>query len=183
VGGGRGGAAVYALRTDTSPATPLRFATFVPAWEAASGPTAVTVEGIAVLGYFGKKDFKNHLHAVAPSRYTPTLQGGAPVDLGGTPEIYAGGDLFTVAGFGSGVALHRGSYDAQTFAPITQDVSHITLALSGPGLGTVSPGPRVPVLVAQDRCTEVVLLSPMGGDLLVGVADQHGRRLVRLRKP
>ncbi|XXF77299.1 hypothetical protein P2318_30240 [Myxococcaceae bacterium GXIMD 01537] len=176
--------AVYALRTSAQPPSPLKLASFASAWKASSGYTAVTADGIAVLGYFSGQDFLNHLLAVSPAGYGATLGGsGASVDLSGALDFYSGGDLFGVAGFGGGVALHRGSYDSTTWAQVTSDVSRVSLSTSGSGGSSVTAGALATVLVAQDRCTEVVLLAPMGHDLLVGISDKNGRRLVRLHKP
>jgi hypothetical protein len=177
------GPGVYALRTDDSPFRASRLASF-PVTPAFSGPTAVSTHGVAVLGY-SDGNFVNHLRALAPSVYTPALGGGSSLSLADAPSLYSGGDLFSAAGFGTGLALHRGSYDPRTFAALTRDVSRIELTLGGQNLETVTAGELTPVLThgtVNDTCTRVVLLAPIGADLLVGVSDKNGHRLVRLQK-
>lgn len=177
-------AAIYALQAGASSVKGSTLATFDPKWRPSSGPTAVTADGVAVLGYFSGEDFFNHLRAVAPAQYGPVLtDGSAPVDLAMAPEIYAQGDLFEIAGFGDGVALHRGTYDPNTFVPITSNVARIPLAVSALDPQVVAVGTLENVLVAKDTCTNVMYLAPLGRDLLVGIVDKNGRRLVRVHQP
>jgi hypothetical protein len=171
------GTAVHALKVDNQTQTVSTLATF-PSTTAASGYTAVSTNGIAVLGYSVYP--QNVLRAVPPAAYTAALSSGNPLPLGDWPEVYSGEDLFAAAGFSSGVALHRGSYDAQTFAPLTQDVMRVELTVDGSNPRTVITGGLTPVLTASNTCTQVDLLAPLGEDLLVGVTDRNGHRLVRL---
>jgi hypothetical protein len=46
----------------------------------------------------------------------------------------------------------------------------------------VAIGVRVPVLVSADQCTSVNVLTSLGSDLLVGLSDKNGRRLVRIQQ-
>ncbi len=137
----------------------------------------MAANGVAVLGY-ADSSFANHLRAVAPATYTPALTGGTTLALTDTnaPEIYSGSDLKSVAGFGEGVALHRGPFTS------TKDVSRIALTLGGITPGSVTPGDLEAVLTTSNSCTNVVSLTSMGSDLLVGVKDKNGRRLVLLKK-
>jgi hypothetical protein len=173
--------AIYALQAG---AKGTKLATFDPRLQAFSGPTAVTADGIAVLGYFPAEGFSNHLRAVAPAQYRPVLtEGRTPVDLSTAPEVYARADLFEVAGFGDSVALHRGTYDPKTRLAITQNVARIPLEVSALDPQVVTVGTLQNVLVAQDVCTQVMYMAPLGRDLLVGIFDSKGRRLVRVHKP
>ncbi|QRK09796.1 hypothetical protein JQX13_06660 [Archangium violaceum] len=186
-GSSEGGSGVYALKTGTPPFQGSKLATF-PVDAPASGYTAATSQEIAVLGYSvpnpsGPFDpYINHLLAVAPATYTPALSGGTTLALTAenAPEIYAGSDLFAVAGFGQGVALHRGHYDA-SFNALTNDVSRIELT-TGIEPKAVVVGELAPVLTTQNTCTNVVLMAPLGTNLLVGVKDKNGSRLVLVQK-
>jgi hypothetical protein len=174
-GSNESGNAVYALRTSTTPFQGSKLASFPPAG-LYSGFTAVASNGVAVLG-FSDNTFANHIRAVAPATYTPALSSGTPFTLTDTnaPEVYAGADLQSVAGFGEGVALRRGSFTA------TSDISRFELTLGGITPTSVTVGERKAVLTVGNACTDVVLMAPMGPDLLVGVKDKNGRRLVRLQ--
>jgi len=173
------GPAVYALRAQNQTYAMSTLATF-PSTTAASGYTAVSTNNVAVFGYSVYP--KNTLHAVPPAEYTAALSSGKPFALAGWPEVYSGEDLFGAAGFGSGVVLHRGSYDPETFAPLTKDVVRRELTVGGSSSQTVAVGALTPVLTAVNTCTQVNTLAPMGEDLLVGVSDENGHRLVRLQK-
>jgi hypothetical protein len=173
-----GGNATYALKTGSTPFQGSKLATF-PVSNVSSGLTAVSSNNVAVLGYSDPaKNYVNSLRAVAPAVYTPALTGGTTLALSDTnaPEIYSGTDLAEVTAFGEGVALHR------TVFPNTRDVSRIELTLDGIDPNSVIAGPLTPVLTTSNTCTNVVLITPMGADLLVGVKDKNGRRLVHLRK-
>ncbi|HEX8824218.1 MAG TPA: hypothetical protein VF794_30135 [Archangium sp.] len=173
-GSNESGNAVYALKTETSPFQGSRFATF-PESGLYSGYTAVATNGVAVLGY-SDSAFTNHLRAMAPALYTPALSGGTTLALSDSnaPEIYSG-DLAEITAFGEGVALHRTNF------PNTRDVSRIALTVGGTDAKVVTAGTLESVLTTSNTCTNVVTMSPLGADLLVGVKDKNGRRLVRLQ--
>ncbi|EPX61443.1 hypothetical protein D187_001226 [Cystobacter fuscus DSM 2262] len=172
------GSAVYALKTQSTPFSVSRLATF-PVAQSASGFNALTTNKIVVLGYYGGN---NVLHAVSPETYAPALAAGTSLDLAdtNTPRIYAGSDLFYAAGFGAGVALHRGSY-SESYEQLTHDVSRIALSPAGSDGKGVTAGDLKAVLTqSNNTCTSVVAMAPLAEDLLVGVEDKNGRRLVRL---
>lgn len=176
--------AVYALQAGVTPVKPLKLATFDPKWNPFSGPTAMTSDGIAVFGYYVAESFANHLRAVAPAKYGAVLtDGAAAVDTSNAPMVYNRSDLFDIAGFGDGVALHRGAYDSVTFNAFTKSVARVPLAVSAGDAQAVTVGTLQDVLVAEDTCTNVMYLAPLGRDLLVGITDKNGRRLVRVHKP
>jgi hypothetical protein len=172
------GPAVYALKVQNQDLTVSTLATF-PNAMAASGYTAVSTNGAAVLGYSVYP--KNTLHAVPPGEYTAALSRGTPFALADWPEVYSGEDVFGVAGFGSGVVVHRGSYDAN-FNALTQDVVRRELTVGGSDSQVIIVGALTPVLTTDNPCTQVDILAPMGEDLLVGVKDENGHRLVRIQK-
>jgi hypothetical protein len=186
-GASQGGLAVYALNLASKPFQGSKLATF-PTTNAlaASGYSAVTSDKVAVFGYSlpdsSSSDpwapYINHLHALAPALYTPAVSSRSTLALSTTnaPEIYSGNDLQSVAGFGSGVALHRGTFTA------TRDVARIELTPGGINPESVTAGDLTPVLTTSNTCTNVVSMAPMGPDLLVGVKDKNGRRLVRLQQ-
>jgi hypothetical protein len=169
------GNGIYALKTSATPFQGSKLANFPPEG-AYSGFTAMASNGVAVLG-FSDSAFTNHLRAVAPATYSPAFSSGTPFTLTDTnaQEVYSGADLKEVTGFGAGVALHRGSFTA------TSDVSRFALTLADSTSTSVTVGERKAVLTTSNTCTNVVLMTPMGPDLLVGVKDKNGSRLVRLQ--
>lgn len=182
------GNAIYALKTDAMPYTAFKLATF-PAEAPNSGNVALASNDVAVFGYSLPdpagpfNPYINHLLAVAPATYSPALSAGTTLalDTSNAPEIYVGSDIFATAGFGDGVAIHRGYFDA-SYASHTQDVSRVSLTVGGVDPKVVTPGELEPVLTTQNTCTNVVTLTSLGEDLLVGVSDKNGTRLVRLQK-
>jgi hypothetical protein len=170
-------AAVHALVPGSSPLQSSRLATF-PSSTAYSGATAVTTAGVAVFGY-SDASFTNHLLAVAPTVYQSSLNDGSTFALDSATPVYSGSDLFGAATFGTGIALHRGSYDSN-YTAVTKDV--IRMELTASSSGAVFVGDSTRVLRREDTCTRLVLLTPLGSDLLVGVSDRNGRRLVRLQR-
>jgi hypothetical protein len=89
-----------------------------------------------------------------------------------------GSNFSGVTAFGDGVALNRGDFNS-SFQFIATDVSRYALTI---GINDVAISSGVPVLVYADQCTSVNLLSSLGPDLLVGLKDKNGRRLVRIQQ-
>ncbi|NOK35689.1 hypothetical protein HMI49_21045 [Corallococcus exercitus] len=174
------GKGVYALVTSAKPYAAVKVVSF-PAQVGASGFSAIAANGIAVFGYALPESYVNVAHAVANAKLGEALASRTPVVLTDEPKVDVGTDFNAAAGFGNGVAVARGAYGASFNFEVT-DVSRFSLT---PGLGggqPVSVGTREPVLNAADACTAVDLLSSLGSDLLVGVTDVNGRRLVRIRQ-
>ncbi|WNG30576.1 hypothetical protein F0U62_46095 [Cystobacter fuscus] len=179
------GIGVYAVKTQSAPFQTSKLATF-PSAGTFSGFSALATNEIVALGYAYStpepdNDYAttNALRAVSPDTYTPALTAGTTLDLAGTntPEIYSGLDLRDAAGFGAGVALKR-SPNAGDYTN-TRDVARIALTPTQDGLG-VTAGPLQEVLTQTKTCTKVVIMAPLAEDLLVGLEDKNGRRLVRL---
>ncbi|MCP3100576.1 hypothetical protein LZ198_17030 [Myxococcus sp. K15C18031901] len=173
-----GGLAIYGLLTSATPFSAVRVATFPTGGAAASGFTAVADNGAAALGFFHNPDFVNVIYGVAPSVVSAALTTGTPFALGDQSPIAVESDFNAAGAFGGGVAVNRGAYDAD-FNFVSTDVSRF--ALSPTMSGTVTVGPRTPVLGYVDQCTSVVSMQSLGSDLLVGLSDKNGRRLVRLQ--
>jgi hypothetical protein len=179
------GIGVYALKTQSAPFQASKLATF-PSAGTFSGFSALATNKIVALGYAYStpvpgNDYAstNALRAVSPDTYASALTEGTTLDLAGanTPEIYSGLDLRDAAGFGAGVALKRSpSSDDYTN---TRDVARIALTPTQDGSG-VTVGQLQEVLTQGNTCTKVVTMAPLAEDLLVGVQDKNGRRLVRL---
>ena len=134
------------------------------------GFTAVTSNGVAVLGYSDTTDWSNHLLAVAPGVYTPAFTAGTTLALSDTPApaIYSTTDdptlgLSDVAGFGQGVALHRSVW------PNTHDVSRIELTLGATDSSSVTAGALACAHHQRARLHQR------------GVDDAHGRGSARRR--
>ncbi len=169
------GRGVYALVTSAKPYVAAKVVDF-PADAASNGVTAVAGNGIAVFGYAVADTYVNVAYAVSSSKVGEALASRTPVVLVNEPKVDVGSDFTAAAGFGNGVAVVRGTYNGAT------DVSRFSLT---PGLGgnqPISVGTRQAVLNATDACTAVDLLSSLGSDLLVGVTDVNGRRLVRIQQ-
>ncbi|MHA7634130.1 hypothetical protein [Corallococcus sp. M7] len=174
-----GGLGVYALVTSAKPYVAVKVADF-PAQVGASGFTAVADNGIAVFGYSEADTYVNVAYAVSNTKLGEALANRTPVVLVNEPKVDVGSNFNAAASFGNGVAVVRGAYGATGFG--VTDVSRFSLT---PGLGggqPISVGTRTAVLNAADACTTVDLLSSLGSDLLVGVKDVNGRRLVRIRQ-
>ncbi|MCP3100574.1 hypothetical protein LZ198_17020 [Myxococcus sp. K15C18031901] len=169
---------VFGLVTSANPFTPVKVASF-PAAAASSGFTSVADNGIAVLGYSRSPDYVNVVHAVAPSLVTQALTGGAPVALGDQTQLDVGSNFNQASAFGAGVAVQRGAYDA-SFTFVATDVSRYALS-TGIGGDAVTVGERTAVVTFADQCTSVVRMDALGSDLLLGVSDKNGQRLVRVR--
>jgi len=181
-GGGLGatasGLGVYALVTSREPFAMPKVANF-PGEAGGSGFTAVARNGIAVLGYYASG--ANQAHAVPPTVVSQAFTSGTPFALGSQPKIAVGTDFNGVATFGDGVVVNRGAYDA-SFRFVSTDVSRFGLSL-GIGSQTVTIGERVRVLTYDaTQCTSMELMAPLGSDLLVGLKDKNGRRLVRIQQ-
>jgi hypothetical protein len=157
--------------------------TFSPEWAAVSGPSAKTSNGIAVFGYFSGADALTHLRAVPPSIYSHALSTGTPFSLADWPEVYVGeSEGLLLAGFGNGMVVHRGAWSQAVGEMDTQDVLWIPLMAGTGGTPPVTIGQPVPLLVSNDSCTNVTSLIPMGKNLLVGLSDKNGKRLVHLKE-
>ena len=124
-----GKAGIFGLSTLPSAYQASVVATFDETWAAASGFSAITEDGIAVLGHFNGKDFQNYLHAVPQALHQGALQAQTPFKLAEQSQVFVGSDLFRIAGFGKGVALHQGSYDMETWEPQTREISFLPLSV------------------------------------------------------
>ncbi|MCE9670591.1 hypothetical protein LY474_22555 [Myxococcus stipitatus] len=174
-----GGLAIYGLVTSSTPFGAVRVASFPQGGAAGSGFTAVADNGVAALGFFHNPDFVNVLYGVAPSVVSQALTSGTPFALGDQSLIPVGSDFNAAAAFGGGVVINRGAYD-ENWSFVSTDVSRFSLTPDMTG-NTVTVGTRTPVLAYVDPCTSVVKLDSLGSDLLVGISDKNGRRLVRIQ--
>ncbi|WP_207057705.1 hypothetical protein [Corallococcus macrosporus] len=175
---------VYALVTSARPYVAVKAVTFPSQGVGTSGLSAYSTNSIAVFGYAktGAQagDFVNVAHAVGNAKLTQAVADRTPVVLADEPAVDVGSDFNAAAAFGNGVAMARGANSAGVFD--VTDVSRFSLTPGLAGNQPVSVGAREPVLTAADACTSVDLLSSLGSDLLVGVTDSNGRRLVRIRQ-
>ncbi|WP_157774892.1 hypothetical protein [Melittangium boletus] len=181
-------AAIYALKTRSAPFQSSTLATF-PAAAQFSGYNALASNGVAVFGYAASTPTDdnpyattNYLHAVSPATYTSALSAGTSVDLNSadTPEFFKSLDVIYASGFGAGVAIQRGGLD-ESYNPRTESIVRVPLSPTGSEGKAVNVGDIEPVLDVVDACTRVLLTAPLEEDLLVGVQDKNGRRLVRLQ--
>lgn len=181
-GGGLGtlptGLGIYGVVTSANPLGTVRVANFPAEGVVASGFTAVADNGVAALGFFNG-DFVNVIYGVAPSVVAQAITSGTPLELGSQSPIEVGSDFDSASSFGAGVVVNRGGYD-ENFSFVSTDVSRFALSTST-GSDTVTVGARAAVLDYVDQCTTVTMLEPLGSDVLVGVADKNGQRLVRLQ--
>ncbi len=179
LGDATAGLGVFGLVTSEDPFRAVRLANF-PAGEAgANGYTVVADNGIAMLGYSSSVDYSNKARVVAPSVLATALSSGTPVELGAQTELDVGSDFNASSAFGAGVVVKRGAYD-DNWQFVSTDVSRFPVSL-GIDPAAVAIGERAPVLTLVDQCTSVTQLAQLGQDLLVGVDDKNGHRLVRIQ--
>ena len=170
------GAGVYVL--DSQGAYGL--ATFDASWMASSGYTAVTANGVFLLGYFDGTDFKNHVRAVPPSLSAAALTGRSSFALLAASEVLTADDALDFATVGNDAVVVRGGYDSN-FASYTTRVERLPLTLSGSGTQTVTAGAPVTLLEATSQCTSVSFIVGSGAQVLVGLTDRNGRRVLRVQ--
>ncbi len=173
--GGATGAGVYALDAQGA----FGFSTFDAAWMASNGFTGVTSNGVLLLGYFDGTDFQNHVRAVPASQYASAFAARTSFPLAGAVDVASGDDLQDLTTFGEDAILVRGGYDSN-FESFTTQVTRVTMSVAGSGVQTVSAGRPVPFVEATHRCTRVVFAVGGGTQLLLGVSDRNGRRVLRV---
>lgn len=133
------------------------------------GPLIATADDGLVVGGYDANTGLQRLHWIAPEDVSAALV-GEPLALVQAEEVLAAPAL-TAARFGSDLAYAHGDY----FNPF-EGVRRVSL-------GEGARGAIVDVLTAEDGCTSVDLLAPLGDDLLVSVSDDEGGlRLVRIRE-
>jgi hypothetical protein len=155
-------------------------ATFDASWKASSGYTAVTTNGVLLLGYFDGTDYKNHVRAVPPSLSAPALTGRTSFALMSAPEVLAADDALDFTAVGTDAVVVRGGYDAN-YASFTTRVERLPLTLSGSETQTVMAGAPVTLLEATNKCTKVSFVVGAGAKLLVGLTDRNGRRVLQVQ--
>lgn len=157
---------IYAVGPD---GTSYQAASFDSGWMASNGFTAVAGGLVVTGGFFddGTSGPANHLFALPIADVAAAENDGA-IDLAQAEEV-AVGALSAAAGFGDDLAVIRGDF----FVPL-EGVERISLAQG-------ADRTPEPVLEASDDCTIVDVLASMGDDLLVGVQDPNGRRLLQVR--
>ncbi|NBD12523.1 hypothetical protein [Corallococcus silvisoli] len=174
------GLGIYALKTDTSPFTALKVGTLPPDTDG-SGFTAVSTNGVAMLGYYSGTTYLNEGRAVAPAAIAQALSSGTPFAVADAPALAVGSNFVAAAGQGEGVAVLRGDYVPPNYNFAGTDISRFAFTVTNAG-ATVTVGARQPVLVYADQCTSVTGITSIGADLLVAVDDKNGARLVRIQQ-
>jgi hypothetical protein len=137
---------------------------------------AVTTQGVLVLGYFLDLADRQSLRLPPFAAFSDALSGGAPVALAAVPELAGGTDLANLAGFGPGVALLRSTQ----YAGILPTLGQLEFVPLTPQDGGVVVGTAQAILTANDGCTVVSQLVPARTELLVGLWDRNGQRVLRL---
>jgi hypothetical protein len=173
-----GGRGVYALDTSAPGAPPVLAARYpaLPGDTVRPGLMAVTTDGLVVLGYALDLAARQSLRLPPTAALLEALSGGTPVALASAPELTAADDVANLAGFGPGVALlHATRY--QGILPALGQLDFVRLTPVGGGAQVGTPSP---ILAADDACTVVSQLVPAGDELLVGLWDRNGQRLLRL---
>lgn len=157
------GTAIYGLTE-----APTVVATYADPSMTYGGPLVATSGGgLVVAGYFGDP-LVQHFFLLPPTDVTAALAGES-VSLSDAEEILAAPAL-SAARFGDTLAYVHGDF----FNPL-EGLRRVSLA------DGASRAP-VDVLTANDACTNIDLLADIGDDLLVGISDDAGRRLVRVRE-
>ncbi|MBK7860029.1 MAG: hypothetical protein IPJ65_15695 [Archangiaceae bacterium] len=143
-----------------------------------SGFTAVTGSQVLLLGYFSGADFDNSVYAAPPLLYTPAVQSALPFALERAALVAKGDDIVGVSGFGNDALIVHGSYQTSgTYDAYTTKIERVPLTLGSLG---VTVGAPVTLFTSADECTSVLFTTPSGSDVLVGIKDKNGRRVVRL---
>ncbi len=173
------GQGVFALRPGVPLGTTLL--TTFPDPYAGSGYTAVTANGVLIVGNSVPPSFSNIVRALPPSTYLGPVAAGTAFTYGAAdaPVVAEGGDFATVTVFGDDVIVVRGGFDAN-FNAFTNRVERVPLTLSGSGTQTVSVGTPRTLLQNAARCTRVTFALGAGNDLYLGLNDRQGRRLIKL---
>src|SRR5262249_26576628 len=144
-------------------------------WSAISGYCAVTGQQVLLLGY-SDSTFTNHVRASPAQQYSPAVTSGTPFMLNGATEIASGGDILDVGVVGNdAVIVHGGFESSPPYASFTESVERITLGGSG---STVTVGAHIAMLTSSDQCTSVLFTARTGSNLLLGISDKNGARLV-----
>lgn len=170
------GMGLYAYAPGAPPTT-AALASFDVADQPANGQVAVTANQIVVTTYFNQTDYRNYLRASAPSSYANHLANGTTfVWKSGSTEIYAGDDVLGFAPFGNSVALFRATFGASGAQLV--EITQLPLSV---GSQTVTVGAAKAILKPKDSCTEVRFVSNLSDELLVGLKDKNGARLIRVK--
>lgn len=172
---GRAGTNVWMLNTTDGGTHPL--AVFDSSWMAASGFTAATTSSVLLLGYFHGGTFANVIRAAPPLQYTPAVQSAMPFQLALSVQVSSSGDLVDYGAFGPDALAIRGGFRATYFTSYTNLVERIPLSLAG---STVTVGTPVTLLSSMNECTHVAFNAVSGSDVLLGIKDKNGLRVVRL---
>jgi hypothetical protein len=91
--------------------------------------------------------------------------------------VLAADDAVDFTTLGDDAVVVRGGYDS-SFNPFTSRVERLPLTLTGSGVQTVTVGTPVTLLEASTQCTRVTFAVGVGSQLLVGLSDRLGRRVV-----
>jgi hypothetical protein len=134
-----------------------------------SGFTASTTNGIMVLGRFTTQ---NELFAFPRN---DLLTQTSLVDLAAETPFLASAEIGGVTGFGAGVAVTRID---ESFTGVALDFIGLSEGANG-----VQANPALPVLEPVDAaCTSIAFSAPFANDIIVGLRDERGLRVVHLRK-
>jgi hypothetical protein len=156
-------------------ATPTTFAT-LGASAVGSGNIAATAGGIVVFGRFSSS---NDLYAVSSASADAILAGGAAIDAEGeTPFLSTGlnGSGQAMVDFGEGVVFATADSTFTQFA-----VQHVDLTDNGADVSASAVDDVV--TGGSPACTSInfVAHSNIAEELLIGVSDAAGSRLVQVR--
>lgn len=169
-----GSEAIYGVGFENDAPVGKTLATFPSDWNAYSGYSAVTSSGIALLGgFFTLNDITgNHLVAATVDDIDDAWSNNVPFSLADRPVV-ASGNLLSVAGWGTDVAILRGDWgqpaDGIFRAPLANDNGTVTVT-----------GDEIPVLTTVDACTPIHFISTFESDLMVAVGEAGNMRLLRV---
>ncbi|MCY1030993.1 hypothetical protein OV207_05965 [Corallococcus sp. BB11-1] len=172
---------LVALRTDTAPLTQTTVATF-PSENRRSFSISVSTHGVVLVSYYDPS-FNLVTRVVAPAAITQAMTSGIPFSLADAPVLDAGAPVARLARHGEGVSVLRIGPPGPNspYAFDYSDVSRFAISVTNAG-ATVTAGARHPIVVFPDRCTQVFDMTAIGSDLLLGVRDKNGSRLIRIQQ-
>ncbi len=183
VGTAASGRGVYGVDTDDTMPLPGLVAKYpvLPGENVRPGLMALAANGVVVMGYYLDIADRHSLRMPEPSRLMEALSGGPVIDLSEAPELTSANDVANLAAFGQGVAVLH-SKQARGILPALGRLDHYTLSRAGGDAGTAVGTPVTILSADDDACTAVSQLVPVTGamNLVVGLWDRNGQRLVRL---
>jgi hypothetical protein len=182
LGAAAAGLGVYGVKADEATLSPGLAAKYPNPSDQGTRPglMALTSNGLPVIGTYLDAASRHSVRLPEPSALMDALSGGSALDLAVAPELTQVDDVANLTSFGQGVAVLH-AHEVRGILPVLGRLDHYPLSRPGGDAGTAIGAP-VTMLSASDGCMVVSQLVPMSGgvNVIVGLWDRNGQRLVRL---